>query len=85
MDVLKEASQLGVNLYEEHQRFVQVHPDQDLASYCSLKDPDLCSLVPFTLGNTSEYQKSNGQVVRAVTGGAIGSVPILELHGKVFL
>ena len=52
MDVLKEASQLGVNLYEEHQRFVQVHPDQVLASYCSLKDPDLCSLVPFTLGNT---------------------------------
>ena len=27
MDVLKEASQLGVNLYEEHQRFVQsFHP-----------------------------------------------------------
>jgi hypothetical protein len=27
MDVLKEASQLGVNLYEEHQRFVQVQID----------------------------------------------------------
>ena len=53
MEVLKEASQLGVNLYEEHQRFVQSFEPQWrsdenvmlLLSAIALFTPERCNVV----------------------------------------